>query len=130
MKSDVIGIFARSSGVVVLDCFYKLQTGEFIESRFGPSRYEDVVDMTEGTLRLDPSCSPMVRKHLQRLGAREKESKGKPREVYTQVIDGICGNFKTWFKARRRAHPDKVWTVLKNGSGGTIIEKKTCFCCF
>ena len=45
--------------------------------------------------------------------SRDQRIRGKVRKVSTQYIDGVWGNFKTWYNARHGAYKDHVWSVVK-----------------
>ena len=130
VKSDVIGIYDRSAGTIVLETFDKLMAGDDIERRFGPPRYEDVEGMAReyiapGSILFTDGAKAYAKvakeegwqhayvDHQNGEFIRHQRVGGKLREVSTQRIDGAWGNFQTWYKARYGAMPDHVWAVLK-----------------
>ena len=130
VKSDVIGIYDRSAGTIVLETFDKLMAGDDIERRFGTPRYEDVEGMAReyiapGSILFTDGAKAYAKvakeegwqhayvDHQNGEFIRHQRVGGKLREVSTQRIDGAWGNFKTWYKARYGAMPDHVWAVLK-----------------
>ena len=126
VTSDVIGIYDRSIGIIVLETFDKVQAGDDIECRFGPPRYEDVEGMARdyiavGSILFTDGAKAYAKvakeegwrhayvDHQNGEFIRHQRIGGKLREISTQRIDGAWGNFKTWYKARYGASPDNAW---------------------
>ena len=125
VKSDVVGIYDRSTGINELEH----STRRRLVMTLNVGSYLHVMNtyrVWQGTtLPLGPSYSLMVPKPMQKLRKkkdgsmltlittgefiRHQRTGGKLREISTQRIDGAWGNFKTWYKARYGASPDNAW---------------------
>ena len=131
VKADVMGIYDRSSGLVVLDTYEKVKSDEYdLDRRFGPPRYEDVEGMAAEYIAEDSILFTDGAKAYEKLAkergwahayvdhqegefSRDQRIRSKLRKVSTQYIDGVWGNFKTWYNARHGVQKDHIWSVVK-----------------
>jgi len=130
VKSDVIGAYDRSSGILILEIYDKLCAGEKSLRRFGPPKRDDVLPLverwvkegsllfTDGAKAYVSACASLGLRHAyvdHQSGqySRYEKIDRKLREISTQRIDGQWGNLKIWCNARYGVGEDHIWSVLK-----------------
>jgi len=112
VKSDVIGAYDRSTGILVIDTYAKLAKGEESLRRFGPPSIDDITPYgetwikpgshlhTDGAKAYHSVAKPLgifhaYVDHQSGEYSRHERFKGKLREISTQRIDGQWGNLRT-----------------------------------